>query len=127
VHHDLLASRRQARPVAGLASRPEEVGVHEVRDDFDALGGHREVPYGLALEIVRYRREPIGLQDGELRDGLERRVEAHEGDVGAVQRRDDAEFPLPLQHLAGKERRRGVGDGVVHVHQVELVFASRVV
>src|SRR2546430_8719028 len=36
-------------------------------------------------------------------------------------RRDDLQVLLSLQHLLGEPRRGGVGDGVMDVHDVELL------
>src|SRR6185437_6527100 len=68
--------------------------------------------------------EPIGTLDRELRDRAEQGILPNERDVRTVERRDDADGASRLlEHLAGDPGAGGVRDGVVRVHQLELVIA----
>ena len=110
--------RRQRARLARLA-RVVLGQVHEVRDDPEVAAHAAERAIGLVAQIGRDRGHLVALLDGELGDRIEARLLAHQRDVGPVQRGDDAELPLAVQHLAGEVRRRGMRDGVVDVQEVD--------
>ena len=112
-----------ARPSAGapVAQGFVFVAINEVGNDFD--GPHdTEVVHGFLAQITRYRGDAVALFDSEAGNGKIRPVESDQGDVGTVERGDKGQQPVAFgQHLAGKQRAHGVGDGVVNVQEVELV------
>ena len=97
------------------------VGVDEIVDDLDFLL-HRDLPVGLVAQVARNRGHRVRLLDGPLGDRLEGGAGSHEGDVGAVQRGDDLQAQLGSD-LARDDGRRRERDGVVHVHDLQLVRA----
>ncbi len=96
--------------------------VHEVIDDVD-LFPDGELAVGLIPQICGDRGHGIGLFDGELHDGLEGRTGADQGDVGAMQRGDDFQVQL-RRDLPGQDGGRGKRNGVVDVHDLQLVGAG---
>ena len=54
-------------------------------------------------------------------------MKPYECDVRAVQRGDNFQVAIFTQHLVRDPCRRGMRDGVVYVHQVQLVLARGIV
>src|SRR5881409_1785043 len=121
VRQDLVVRRGQRAPAGRIAGRMVLRARHEVRDHLDVAAGAAEGAIGLVAQVLRHGGHPIGLLDRELRDGEVRGILPHERDVGAVQRGDELEVALRLEHLLGEPGRRGMRDGVMHVHQLELL------
>jgi hypothetical protein len=76
---------------------------------------------GLVPQELRDRGHAVRLLDRELGERVVGRVLPYQRDVGAVQRGDDLQVPLRLEHLLREPRRRGMRDGIVHVHEVEVL------
>ena len=94
-------------------------GGNEVRDHRDVATLAAEGAVGLLPQVQGHRRHAVGALDRELGDGEVGRVLPDERDVGAVERRDDLEVTLVGHHLFREPRRRGEGNRVVHVQQLE--------
>ena len=73
-----------------LLAGPEAIGVDEVGHDVDRLL-HAEHEPGLVGEVLAHRGHRVGLFDREARGPHVAAIAARDGDVGAVQRCDEAE------------------------------------
>ena len=116
---DLVVGGGEAVPMrAGrggiVVSGGNEVGNHR---DVAPLAAERAVR--LFAQVLRHRRHAVGALDRELGDGEVGRVLPDQRDIGAVERRNDLEVALVGHHLFREPGRRGEGDGVVHVQQLE--------
>lgn len=103
------------------------LSVNEVMNDLDLLLDG-EGAIGFVAEILGYRGDGVALIDGEGHHWCKGLVFAYEGDIGSVQGRDDGNIAagLGLDDLLGQVGGRSVGDGVVHVKQIELVVIDHV-
>jgi len=102
-----------------ILRRRDEVGDH---DHVAPIAS--ECAVRLISQELRDRGHSIRLLDRELGEREVRRVLPHQCDIGAVQRGHDLQILLPFEHLLREPRRRGMRNGVMHVHDVEL-FAHR--
>ena len=128
VNHQLRIRRPApvARRQTGVGHAPVVAAVEEVGDDLDA-GAHRKLAVGVVPQAAGDRGDAVRLVDGE-RDRLQiGRVAADQGDVGAVQRRDDPRDVAVArggQDLPGEPGRGRVRHRVVRVDDVEPAFAA---
>src|SRR5690606_23976728 len=66
-----------------------EVGIHEIRDHLHVVSRAAECANGLLAQKVGHGGYVIRLLYRELRNRMKRRVLTHDGDVRAMQRRDE--------------------------------------
>ena len=99
----------------------------------EEVGHHRNVFVdpkqfvGVVAQAVGHGGHRVALVDGKGDHRLKGRVLAQQGDVGAVQGGDHRQVVAFFhQNLFGRVRRRSVGDGVVHVQQVQSFMAGHV-
>jgi hypothetical protein len=117
VHDDARLGWREPQRCA--AAGMEHLRIDEVVDDLDRPRDAERL-LGALLEEAAHRGDAVARLDAELRHPEERRLHPDDGDVRAVQRRDDADRSrqqqLPREVGARRERHR-----VVHVQQVERI------
>ena len=78
-------------------------------------------------QIPAYRSDAVRLLDRKFRDLKVTGLEAHQRDIGAVQRRNEWQLPPALgQHLARQVRRDRMGNGVVDMQQIEVILRGDV-
>ena len=121
MYQHLVAGRGERPAARVVAGRMILRGRDEVGDHDHVAVAAAEGAIGFVPQERRHRRHAIRLLDRELRERVVGRVLSHERDVGAVQRGHDLQVALGLQHLLREPRRGGVRDGVMHVHEVELL------
>ncbi len=117
VHQDGLAIGRPFFGEALIGCAGVQIAVHEVGDHLDGALDV-EIFEGLVQQILRNGGDAVALLDGEFGDGQVAAVAADQGDVRAVQRGDEGQAPRG-GHGARQHGADGVGDGVVHVQQIE--------
>jgi hypothetical protein len=85
---------------------------------------YAELGIGRRAQAVRDRRHGVGLLDRERDDARIRWIAADQGDVGSMQRGDDAR-PLSIgaEDLSRQKCRRRMRDGVMRVDDIELRLA----
>lgn len=92
-------------------------------NDFDRFGDVEDVD-GLLPKLIGDGGHGVGLFDRVFGDAEVRAVDADQGDVGSVEGGDEGEraFALSGHDAAGEHRGDGVGNRIVDVEQVEVVF-----
>src|SRR5215467_2840114 len=117
MHQDRLARRRPLCALLPVRLPRVQVTVYKIRNHLD---GPLDVELSerLVQQITRYRSHAVTLLDGILGDRQIGPVAAHQGDIRSVQRGDERE-PPGRRHRPRQQRAHGMGNGVVHVEQVE--------
>ena len=96
-------------------------GAHEVVNHLHVPADF-EQPDRVVLQTLRHRGHHVTRVDRMGDDGLERGVLAQQGDVCAVKGGHHRHCQSSVgQNALGVHRRTGMGNGVVHVEQVEVV------
>ena len=124
VGDDLLVVLDEFADVAVAVPPAEPVYVDEIGDHPDVLV-HVEQGQRIALQGLGHRRDALALLDAEPGDPVEGLVAPHEGDIGAVEGRDDLDVPV-AQHVPRQEGAGGVGNGVVHVQDVQFRLGGHI-
>src|SRR5690606_20187680 len=107
--------------LAGHMAATELRGVDKVRDHLDRTANIKFADC-FRLKPFGYRRHRIGSIDGVLNEWKEGRRTADERDVRAVQRCHNAEGMCVMpQRRARDEGRYGMWNGIVRVHDVQVV------
>ena len=100
-----------------------DVAIHKVINHLDIVSDV-QLAQGTFLQILRYRSYSIALLDGKARDRKIRTVKADEGDVRAVQGRNERK-PAPSgfrgEHLPREQRAYRVRNRIVNVQKVEII------
>lgn len=117
VHEDGLAVGGPFLAEGGLRFTRIEIAIHEIGDDFD---GALDVELfdGLVEKILRDGGDAVALFDGKFGNGQITAIAANESDVGAMKRGDKRQA-AGSGHGTREEGADGMGDGVVHVEEIE--------
>ena len=104
-----------------IIDRCVDIAVDKVGDGLDGAG-NVEIGDGFFAKVVGDAGDSVALLNGVAGDGQIAAVEADESDISAVERGNEGQSSASCsQHLAGEQRGDGVGNGVMHVEQVERV------
>src|SRR5579863_10075318 len=104
-----------------IAHRSVNIAVYEIGDNSD-IASNAEIGESLVFQVLRDAGNAIALLYGKAGDGQITAIKTNEGDVGSVQGGDEGQAPAAgSEHLAREQRAYGVGNGVMHVEEVEFV------
>src|SRR5437868_399477 len=73
---------------------------------------------------MRNRGDTVRFLESIFRDRQVRSIGAHEGDVSSMQRRYHRQSTMTLDRLAREDRANRMGDGVMHMQQIEILVFS---